>query len=309
MKQFFWGALLLAIAATPQSVRAQAADWQVVVWREPQVRYLLADLSLGGNPNLYREYATKEKDPDSREAIRLWDAGARVVNKKDFERKWVANPHGKDGRVMRIVYRGTNRTITGTEVVLTSDAGWEQAKVRLLLADLTLGRPANFYADRKEDSSVKEALRRWADGVRAVGRYEVMGPDRQIVHHGTQQPVDPARIVLNSDAPYSETNVRYFMADIALGGSAEFYRQAAELAHETACLEAVRRTEDGYTIKNLDRFERKKVKGKVLITRKGSDDRISGMEVKLSSDAPTLLRTKPDPDPDRSGSPNAGPDK
>ena len=54
---------------------AQSADWQKVVWREPQVRYLLADMTLGGSVKLYRDYATTERDPDSREAIRLWDAG------------------------------------------------------------------------------------------------------------------------------------------------------------------------------------------------------------------------------------------
>jgi len=74
------------------------------------------------------------------------------------------------------------------------------------------------------------------------------------------------------------------MADIALGGSLEFYRGAAESAHEMNCLEAVRRTEDGYRIINLDQFERKQVDGKTLITHKGSNMRINGMDVKLSSD-------------------------
>ena len=70
---------------------AQSADWQSVIWREPQVRYLLVDMTLGGNTKLYRDYATTERDPDSREAIRLWDAGARVVNTNEFERKWVTD--------------------------------------------------------------------------------------------------------------------------------------------------------------------------------------------------------------------------
>jgi hypothetical protein len=68
----------------PATALAQAADWQNVVWREPQVRYLMVDLSLGGNIDMYRKYATEEKDPDSREAIRLWDSGVRVVNVRDF---------------------------------------------------------------------------------------------------------------------------------------------------------------------------------------------------------------------------------
>ncbi|MFO0808818.1 MAG: hypothetical protein U0746_09365 [Gemmataceae bacterium] len=290
--------VLALVIATPSVAPAQSADWQSVVWREPQVRYLIADIALGGNAGLYRKYATEEKDPDSREAVRLWDAGARPVNAVEFERKWVANPHGKDGRVMRVVARGTNRTILGSEVVLTSDFGWEQAKVRLVLADLTLGRPVADYAATRNDPNVAEAFRRWADGVRLVhpGRYEAAGPGR-VVYRGTTQPADGARIALNSDVAYPETNVRYFMADIALGGSIEFYRKAAEAAHEMGCLEAVRRTEEGYTITNLDRFERKKVDGKVVICRKGSDERISGMAVVLSSDAPDATPPKPAPPP------------
>ena len=112
---------------------AQSADWQNVIWREPQVRYLLADMTLGGNTQLYRDYATTERDPDSREAIRLWDAGARVVNTNEFERKWVTNQFGKDGRVMRVVFRGTERTILGTEVLLTSDAAHDERRVRFML--------------------------------------------------------------------------------------------------------------------------------------------------------------------------------
>jgi hypothetical protein len=50
------------------------------------------------------------------------------------------------------------------------------------------------------------------------------------------------------------------------------------------CLEAVRRTEEGYRITNLDQFERKKVNGKTVIALTGSDERISGSLVKLSSD-------------------------
>ena len=50
------------------------------------------------------------------------------------------------------------------------------------------------------------------------------------------------------------------------------------------CLEAVARFDAGVKVLNLDQFERKKVNGKVLITRKGSNDRISGMMFKISTD-------------------------
>ena len=76
---------------------AQSADWTEVVFREPQVRYLLADMTGGGKVDMYREYATEERDPDSREAIRRWDAGVRVVNMADFQRGWITNSLAKDG--------------------------------------------------------------------------------------------------------------------------------------------------------------------------------------------------------------------
>lgn len=41
-------------------------------------------MTLGSNAKLYRIYATTERDPDSREAIRLWDASAHVVNTNEL---------------------------------------------------------------------------------------------------------------------------------------------------------------------------------------------------------------------------------
>jgi hypothetical protein len=271
-------------------VQAQSADWQSVVWREPQVRYLLADLTLGGNAALYRDYATREKDPDSREAIRLWEAGVRVVNTNEFERRWVTNKLAKNGRAMRVVFRGSNRTITGDEVLLTSDLGFYQGQMRGIILALTMGTPVTDFTNRLADPSIAEALRRWEAGARALNtNWFELKPARRgrgpmLVFRGSNGYVDGSLVRLNSDLPYPETNVRYFMADIALGGSIEFYRRIAEEAHEMGCLEAVRRTEEGYRITNLEQFERKKLDGKTLITRKGSNDRISGMDVKLSTD-------------------------
>ena len=277
-------ACMLALKASSQSV-----DWTTDIYHEPQVRYLLADMQLGGGPDQYRGYATQEKDPDSREAIRLWDSGVRIVNATAFERKWVANEHGKEGKVLRIVLRGSNRTITGNELLLTSDLLFQQGPMRVVLADLTLGRPAAFYEAKRKDPNVAEALRRWADGARVINThlFEARGKGRghSIVFRGTDRVVDGSWVKLNSDPAYGERNVRYFMADIALGGSIEFYRHAAQSVHEMGCQEAVRRTEEGYTITNLDQFERKQVNGQTLITRKDSNERISGLAVRLSSDA------------------------
>ncbi len=282
-------AAILSLWAAATAVQGQSIDWQQVIWREPQVRYLLADMTLGGDVTLYRDYARREKDPDSLEAIRLWDAGGRVLNTNDFERRWVTNKFGKDGRVMRVVLRGTNRTITGKEVLLSSDWATDPGIVRAVVLDLSLGGALRKYAARRQmDPDIGEALRRWEAGCRALNTNlflpPVEGTSSPFFYRANGKPAAITGAVLNSDLPYPETNVRYFMADIALGGSIEFYRAAAERDHEMGCLEAVRRTEDGYRITNLDQLERKKVNGQTLITRKGSNTRISGRDVTLSSD-------------------------
>ena len=137
--------LCLAFLIAPSIATAQSADWQAVIWREPQVRYLLADMAISGKTDRYRKYAKEEKDPDSREAIRLWDAGVRVANADDFERKWAPSQFGKDNKVFRVVQRGSDRTITGNEVILTSDGEFSQGPMRLALLDLTLGTAPAAY--------------------------------------------------------------------------------------------------------------------------------------------------------------------
>jgi len=183
-------ALSTCVALLPLGrVFAQSADWQEVIWREPQVRYLLADMSLGGNAQLYRDYAAKERDPDSREAIRLWEAGVRVVNTNEFERKWVTNQFGKDGRVMRVVQRGSNRTITGTEILLTSDLSFQETAVRVALLHFAFGKSVSEAEGWKHNVNTGEAIRRWKAGARVLNTnwFEVRGSgvDRKMFYKGT----------------------------------------------------------------------------------------------------------------------------
>jgi hypothetical protein len=281
--------LLLGLCLAATAALAQSADWQQVVWREPQVRYLLADMTLsGGKTELYRKYAGEEKDPDSREAIRLWDAGARVVNTNEFERKWIPSQYAKDGRMMRIVHRGSERTITGNEVLLTSDLLYQGAAVRVALLRFALGQPLPDPKGRRHDVNTAEAIRRWNAGTRVLntGWFEARGSGAKLraCYKGTDRLAEGAHVRLNSDLAYPEVNVRYFLADMFLGGSRDFYWRTAEIAHEMGCLEAVLRFDAGVKISNLDQFERKQVDGKTLVTRKGSNQRISGADVKLSSD-------------------------
>ena len=78
---------------------------------ESHVRYILADMHLG---NVAEEYRADVADEETAEALRLWDAGVRVVNLYEFERKIV------DGR-WRIVHAGTDNPVTGTDIILTGD--------------------------------------------------------------------------------------------------------------------------------------------------------------------------------------------
>ena len=281
-------AFLLAALTCSSSGQAQSRDWQSVVYREPQVRYLLTDMTLSGRSELYEKYALEEMDPDSREAIRLWRAGVRVINTNEFERRWITNGVHTAKPYLRIVLRGSNRTITGNEVLLTSDGHFRQSEMRCILAELSLGQPVSSYVLRKDDPNVAEALRRWTEGSRVLNTnwFQVhdAGSERHLVFRGTTMAIDGAQVKLNSDLAYPETNVRYFLADISLGGSIEFYRRVAEEAHEMGCLEAVSRWDNGIRVTNLEQFDRKRLNGKVVITRRDSEARISGMEVTLSSD-------------------------
>jgi hypothetical protein len=213
----------------------------------------------------------------------------RVLNMADFERKWVTNQFGKDGRVCRVVHRGSDRTITGNEVVLSNDGTIQQGPMRLALLELTLGNDPRDLGKRSPmDAATEEALRRFTNGCRVANVHlferRAMDSASGIVFKISGRPVDPALIRLNSDVPFPEINVRYFLADMSLGGSRDFYHRVSEEAHEMGCLEAVVRLDAGVKVTNLDLFERKKVDGKTLITRKGSNERINGNEVKLSTD-------------------------
>ena len=98
-------------------------------------------------------------------ALKEWAAGARLVNTNQFERRRIQTAYGES---MRAVFKDTDHTATGTDLLLTTDLEFEQAPMRLALADLTLGRPVTFCEAKKSDTSVAEALKRWSYGARAV---------------------------------------------------------------------------------------------------------------------------------------------
>jgi hypothetical protein len=78
---------------------------------EARVRYILADIQLGGVDGYYRAHVDAE---EIAEALRRWDAGITVTNIDQFERKIV-------GETWQVVYAGTEMLINGSDVLLTTD--------------------------------------------------------------------------------------------------------------------------------------------------------------------------------------------
>jgi hypothetical protein len=78
---------------------------------ESRVRYILADIQLGGVDGYYREHVDAE---EVAEALRRWDAGITVTNIDQFERKLI-------GDTWQVVYAGTETLIDGKDVLLTTD--------------------------------------------------------------------------------------------------------------------------------------------------------------------------------------------
>lgn len=80
---------------------------------EAQVRYILADAQLGNVIGYYRSFLDQ---PAVAEAVRRWDAGVRVTNISQFERKIVGD------KGWQVVYAGTDTLINGMDVQLSTDA-------------------------------------------------------------------------------------------------------------------------------------------------------------------------------------------
>ena len=87
-------------------------DVRLSDWSEMEVRYILADIALGGPVDYYR---ARTDVPDAVEALRRYDAGVQCMNSAEFERTFV---RGRGG--WEILYAGTSRRLWGYDVKLVS---------------------------------------------------------------------------------------------------------------------------------------------------------------------------------------------
>ena len=265
---------LMALAATAPLHAAE-------VYKEPHVRYLIADMTLGGSPDYYKQHA---HDSVPATALKEWEAGARLMDTNRFEGRRIHTPYGES---MRVLFKGTERTVTGADVLLTTDLTFEQAPMRLVLADLTLGRPVAFYEAKKSDPSVAEALKRWGYGARAVNTnlFTARGERRELVYLANSRPLDGALVRLNTDPHFSESWLRYLIAEMQHGTPKEKFLSFGQRFHDYNCLEAVAYLEAGYKVTNLDRFELKPVKNNPTVVYKGTDKRVNPSDIRLTSDS------------------------
>lgn len=93
------------------SVSKELLSFTPLLTDKARVRYILADIQLGNVIDYYRENIS---DEETAEAIRQWDAGIRVININDFERKLI------NGQ-WQVIYAGTETPINGSDVILSTE--------------------------------------------------------------------------------------------------------------------------------------------------------------------------------------------
>jgi hypothetical protein len=141
-------------------------------------------------------------------------------------------------------------------------AGYDEARVRYIMADITTGGPLGYYRGHPNDAHAVEAVSRWDQGVRVVNgtafeRIILEEKGWTIVYAGTLRAIDGMDVVLTTDRverarpKYDEARVRYIMADITTGGALGYYEGFPDDAH---AVEAVRRWKAGVRVRNQGSF-------------------------------------------------------
>jgi hypothetical protein len=292
---------LLGICLIPLRLSAQQP------YSEAGVRLVLLDITLGQDYTYYRGHIDQ---PDVREAIRRWDAGVRVRNADQFQRV-----RARRGRVTgRYTFRDRRRDAQGLDVLLTTDAererpmvapsGYTEAQVRLILLDIALGQSYAYYRGHIEQPDVREAIRRWDAGVRVVNgdRFEARrGPNGwHRTYRGSNRDADGMDVVLTTDAVrdrgpmVDDGQVRLILLDLALGQTEAYYRSHMD---QPDAREALHRWDAGVRVRNLDRFERKRLTflGAWHRVYRGTNRDVDGRDVVLTTDAEPERRVEPLP--------------
>lgn len=278
---------------------------------DAEVRYKMVDIGLGAPIGFYRADAG---NATNKIMFKLIDDGVRVINLFDFERIRFTDLGMLD------VFKGTRKQITGEEVILSSDWFFDEAPVRRIMAEMVMGENSLSRVDYPVRLWASIARNRISEGVTVVNLSqfkikEVQGKSSVLVYPGTDKPVNGADIILStdrslnpenirlsadrvddafrvnardithsSDHEWSEGQVRYIMADMALGGPVGFYEECTRKGDPIA-VEPYNRWMNGVRVTNADLFERKfvpRIGWKIVY--KGTYSIIDPMKVKLTTD-------------------------
>jgi hypothetical protein len=161
-------------------------------FHESSVRYMLIDITLGN----VLSYYSSATDANSKEAVRRWNNGVRVLQFDSFERKNIS------GLGWTIVFKNTDQRISGMDVWLSSES-FHESSVRYMLIDITLGNVLSYYSSAT-DANSKEAVRRWNNGVRVLQfdsfeRKNINGLGWTIVFKNTNQRISGMVVWLNNE--------------------------------------------------------------------------------------------------------------
>jgi hypothetical protein len=248
-------------------------------FHESSVRYMLIDITLGN----VLSYYSSATDANSKEAVRRWNNGVRVLQFDSFERKNIS------GLGWTIVFKNTDQRISGMDVWLSSES-FHESSVRYMLIDITLGNVLSYYSSAT-DANSKEAVRRWNNGVRVLQfdsfeRKNISGLGWTIVFKNTDQRISGMDVWLSSES-FHESSVRYMLIDITLGNVLSYYSSATDANSK----EAVRRWNNGVRVLQFDSFERKNINGLGwTIVFKNTNQRISGMVVWLNNETTDIKK-------------------
>lgn len=250
-------------------------------YRSGWARYILADISLGAPVEFYETFE-KEGDANSSRALRWYRQNVKIENLADFERIEL------EKNVVRIVRKDNKHPIDGSELKLTNEKLYNEQKVRYIIADLSLGAELSDYLPQFNNPDVQEALTRRADRVTVsnVSQFERIKLNGKwiIVIKGSTTPVDAKTIALDTDESYYQEDARYMFADMCLGGSVQFYREILYKWRDPNAGGALQMLDSGCKVTNLSLFERRTYGDKCDIVYKGTTIRITGNDVKLSTD-------------------------
>ena len=196
---------------------------------------------------------------------------------------------------------------------LAAQRPYDEAGVRLVLLDITVGQDYAYYRGHIDQPDVREAVRRWDAGVRVQNaeHFDRAGTrrGRGVGHYNFRdrhRGAEGMDVVLTTDAErgyrvgpaadYDDGHVRLILLDISL--APQNYATYRSQIAQPDVREAVRRWDAGVRVVNGEQFETRRGPNGWHRTFRGSDRDADGRDVVLTTDDARDRRHVPPPDYD-----------